>query len=447
LAAAILPRRTLRIGLTGLARSGKTALLTSIAGNLRALAAGYPVLPALRTRLDGRRIDVSPAPAGAEALPRFDTDAHLAALAADPPVWPARTSSVSLLALDLEIARTGLGLPLPPRRLRLEILDYPGEWLMDLPLLGQDFPRWSASVLRRLEAPDPPAAVRAFLSFVHALPASATAGETVAAEGYRLYRAALHALRQEGRTLLQPGRFVMPAPGPEPPWMAFFPMTGSGGLARLLASRYAAYVRQVRQDLLSPGFSRIDRLIVLADVLSALHAGPVAFADVQAALQEAASALSWRRGLPEWLAALGRLELPPPPIRRVAFVASKADHVAERQRGNLASLMRALTSVPQSARASTAAFAVAAINCTEDIVVTLEGHPVSAVRGRVAGDGRMARSYPGEVPSTPPDAAFWAHPFLSLPAFDPKRLPDDARGGVPQIGVDALLAFLLDDVL
>jgi predicted YcjX-like family ATPase len=131
----------------------------------------------------------------------------------------------------------------------------------------------------------------------------------------------------------------------------------------------------------------------------------------------------------------------------VAFVASKADHVAERQRANLASLVRAMTAVPQGAHARTAAFAVAGISCTEDIVVTLEGHPVSAVRGRVAGEGRMARSYPGEVPSAPPDAAFWAHPFLSLPEFDPKRLPDNARAGVPQIGVDALLAFLLDDVL
>ena len=59
----------------------------------------------------------------------------------------------------------------------------------------------------------------------------------------------------------------------------------------------------------------------------------------------------------------------------------------------------------------------------------------------------MTRSYPGEVPDAPPDDAFWAHPFLALPQFEPIRPPEDGRGGVPQLGLDALLAFLLEDVL
>ena len=40
-------RRTMRVGVTGLARAGKTALLTSIAANLLAAGAGLPALPAL----------------------------------------------------------------------------------------------------------------------------------------------------------------------------------------------------------------------------------------------------------------------------------------------------------------------------------------------------------------------------------------------------------------
>ena len=87
------------------------------------------------------------------------------------------------------------------------------------------------------------------------------------------------------------------------------------------------------------------------------------------------------------------------------------------------------------------------MRCTEDVVWTLDGHPVSAVRGRVAGAERAGRSYPGEVPDRPPGPEFWAHPFLALPDFEPMRLKQGGKGGVPHVNLDALLAFLLEDVL
>jgi hypothetical protein len=204
----------------------------------------------------------------------------------------------------------------------------------------------------------------------------------------------------------------------------------------------------VREELVSPSFGAVEQLVVLADVLGALHAGAVPFAETRSALGAVAAALRWRQPsllpamLQDWLGWL----LPfAAGIRRVAFVATKSDHVAERQRGNLRSLVRGLADVPDAAVAE--AFAVAAVRCTEDIVWTLDGRPVSAVRGRLLGDERPARSYPGEVPDRLPDAAFWEHAFLALPTFEPMRLVLGGRGGVPHIGLDALAAFLLEDVL
>jgi hypothetical protein len=435
-------RRVVRIGVTGLARAGKTSFLTSLAANLLALGAGLPALPALSARLGRRSLHVAIAPAGAQMLPRFDYLSHLAALAADPPSWPARTGAVSLLSLDLEIGHEGLAARLPPQRIRLEFLDYPGEWLLDLPLLGQSFADWSAATLRRLQAwPQ----AREFLAFAGGLPTGAKADEALASTGTRLYRAALRGLRDEaGLAMLQPGRFLMPAPGPEPPWGSFFPMTGGGALAGLLRARYDEYVRAVERDLADPSFASVDRLVVLADVLSALHAGPAAFDDASVALSAVAQALRWRRlpaFLPSWIARV----LPIGGISRVAFAATKADHVAARQRGNLAALIGAM--IRQPADATEAAFALAAVRCTEDVVWTLEGHPVSAVRGRTLGAERAAKSYPGEVPDNLPDADFWAHPFLALPNFEPMQLKLGGRGGVPQINLDGLLAFLLEDLL
>ncbi len=433
--------RTVRVGVTGLARAGKTAFLTSLAANLLAHGAGLEVLPSLV----GRVTRVALAPAGVTGLPRFDQGAHLAALAGDPPRWPERTGAVSLLALDLEVAGRGAGSVLPARRLRLELLDYPGEWLLDLPLLAQDFSTWSGAVLRRLEAPEVAGVAGEFLAFVRALPAGVAASDALVGSGQRLYRATLGRLRDElGLSFLQPGRFLMPAPGPEPVWGAFFPLVGEGGLARLMAQRFEAYKAAVREDLVSPLFGSLDRVVVLADLLSALHAGPAAFADAEAALAAAAGALRWRGSWLEALGSLATLRLPPRVIRRVAYAATKADHVADRQRGNLAALVRSIVAGPGVAAAS---FAIASVRCTQDFVWTLEGHPVSAVRGRRLGDERVTRSYPGEVPDRAPDAEFWAHPFLALPQFEPMRLPGQGSAGVPAVGMDNLVAFLLGDLL
>jgi predicted YcjX-like family ATPase len=429
-------RRRVRIGVTGLRRAGKTSLLTSLAINLLAMSRGIPALPAMSERLRGRRLRVALAPSGAESMPRFDAVAKSAALAAEPPGWPHPTDAVSLLALDIELSQAGMFSALPPQMLRLEFVDYPGEWLLDLPLLGVSFEAWSQAQLRRLE-PFPEA--RDFLGFVQGLPAGVAADEALIASGHTLYVACLRALQARGLSLLQPGRFLMPAPGAASPWAAFFPMAGSGRLARLMQDRFDAYVRAVSAELASPGFANIDRLIVIADLLSALHAGQTAFEDAASSLSLVSHALAQRKPLPmlpSWLQPWG--------IGRIAFVASKADHVASRQRANLASLMSRLIAAPE--HAEWRAFAVASIACTEDFVWTLDGRPVSAVRGHVAGQG-LVRSYPGEVPDRTPEASDWTHPFLSLPDFTPKRLDPGGRGAIPQMELDRMLVFLLEDML
>ncbi len=434
--------RTVRIGVTGLARAGKTAFLTSVAANLLALGARRPVLPAVANRLRGRLPRISIASAGVSSLPRFDVAGHLGALVQDPPAWPARTNAASLLAVDLVIPRTGFASALPDFALRLEFLDYPGEWLLDLPLLRQSFTDWSEATLRRLES-RPEAA--AFLAFATALPAGAAADEAIAATGHRLFRALLGELRDAGLALLQPGRFLMPAPGAEPPWMSFFPIRGQSGLAGLMQQRFDAYKGAVQADLSDPLFGQLDRMVVLVDLLSALHAGPAAFADLSAALKEASASLRWERDWLEAALAIGQLRWPPPVLSRVAFAATKSDHVAERQRGNLAALLRTVAAPTIDVRAGY--FALSAVRCTEDIVMQVGEHALSAVRGRRIGDAAPGRSYPGEVPDRPPGVEFWAHKFLQIPQFEPLRPPDAGKGGVPNIGLDDLLLFLLDDLL
>ena len=170
---------------------------------------------------------VAVAPSGAERCPRFDYPAHLAALAADPPRWPERTGAVSLLALDLDIAREGLAVGSAARAdCGWSSSIIPANGCSTCRCSGRISPSgrrrpcagWRHRKRRRRRATSWP-------SF-EVSPRPRPADETLAATGHRLYRAALARLRDEaGLSFLQPGRFLMPAPGPEPPLTAFFPLS------------------------------------------------------------------------------------------------------------------------------------------------------------------------------------------------------------------------------
>jgi len=379
-------------------------------------------------------------------VPRFDPDAHLGALAADPPHWPERTEDFSTLSVAIDVERrTSLGGLLPERRLTLDLIDYPGEWLLDLPMLRQDYATWSEETLARLRRGLRAGPAGEFLRFVDSLPPEAPAEDALAKRGYTLYRDALRACRDtHGLRLLQPGRFLNPGPRGEAPLLWFFPLPAAarGGLAALCARRFAAYLDDQRSTFLDPFFSRFHRQVVLVDVLGALHAGEEAFHDTGDALSAIASVVSGAGWLERLLGAAPG---------RVAFAATKADHVPSRARDALAALVEHIAlgarGRAEASGATVSCHALAAIRCTEDAVTRLEGHSVAAVRGVLLQDGRGATIYPGEVPMKPPEPAFWDAGLFAMPEFRPPRLDPAGGSGMPHIGLDALLAWLIGDAL
>ena len=82
-------------------------------------------------------------------LPRFAYESHLAALTGAQPRWPEGTRAVSELRLSFRLAPQGLLGWAGPRKLHLDIIDYPGEWLLDLGLMGKSYAEWSRGVLAR----------------------------------------------------------------------------------------------------------------------------------------------------------------------------------------------------------------------------------------------------------------------------------------------------------
>jgi predicted YcjX-like family ATPase len=131
---------TVRLGVTGLSGAGKTVFITALVHQL--LHGGrLPVFEALTSgRIARARLEPQPD----DAVPRFDYEAHLHALTSsgagrNRPAAPVNCASSS--TISRRAARRN-------RTLTLDIVDYPGEWLLDLPLLTTRYAQWSADTLR-----------------------------------------------------------------------------------------------------------------------------------------------------------------------------------------------------------------------------------------------------------------------------------------------------------
>ena len=478
----------IRVAVTGLSRAGKTVFITSLVHNLLALGAGRNTLPQLAVRLTAsansrsalRLVEATVLPPGAEAVPQFDYGGHLASLSADPAVWPGHTEDLAQISLLLTLERrTAIRQRLGRRRVRLDILDYPGEWLLDLPLLRQDFAAWSETTFALLRQSPRREACDAFLRFVDGVHPADRADEAIARQGHALYRAGLEKCRADhGLRYLQPGRFLCPGRRGDVPFMCFFPMenqsgeAGRGSLGALLSDRFEAYKRDMRASFFDPWFGLFDRQVMLVDVLDALYAGQAAFDDTARALRDIARALRYGehygvlQEAADWLRQGARHLLPAAlngtggsvgtssggrRIERVVFAATKADHVPALKRDNLRHLLRAL-SEPVVFRqsglgASVTHQVVASLLSTEDGSAKLDGRPVQVVRGVTLGEDKVRPFYVGEVPTSVPGSDFWAETFFELPRFCPPIIDPSGEKGLPHIGLDMVLDDLIGDLL
>src|SRR3954452_14397670 len=129
---------TVRLGVTGLSRAGKTVFITALIHGL--IRGGrFPIFEPFATgRIARARLQPQPD----DAVPRFDYETHIRTLIEERR-WPNSTTDISELRLVIEFQR-GNG---AERTLTLDIVDYPGEWLLDLPLLNKSYEEWAPKSL------------------------------------------------------------------------------------------------------------------------------------------------------------------------------------------------------------------------------------------------------------------------------------------------------------
>ena len=442
----------IRLGVTGLSRAGKTVFITSLVANLM----DRERMPALRAAAEGRILSAFLQPQPDDTVPRFDYEAHLAALTGPGPHWPESTRAVSELRLSFRLRETGiLGAARGPRTLHLDIVDYPGEWLLDLGLIGRSYDDWTREVLGEIGAR---AEAAGYLAALQGVDAASPHDEPLAKRLAGAFAHYLKAARAAGYSDCTPGRFLLPGELEGSPVLTFAPLPAPGAaprgsLWREMERRFEAYKEKVVKPFFRDHFARIDRQVVLVDALGAIHAGPRAVEDMRAAMAEILAA--FRPGRVGWLKGLLGVRR----VERILFAATKADHLHHSQHMKLTAIMAALMREAKDradfAGADTAAMSIAALRATVEETVTHEGRTLDAVRGRLLATGREATFYAGDLPQNPADilaparqgAAGWLDADWQVMNFAPARLNLRPGEGPPHIRLDRAAEFLIGDRL
>ena len=471
----------LRLGVTGLSRAGKTVFITALVQNLlRASAAardGERVLPVFRVHADGRLMRAKLQPQPDDHVPRFAYEDHLAALTGDDRHWPDSTRRISELRLTLEFERRK-GMRQGPSELTLDIVDYPGEWLLDLPLLTKSYAQWSRETLEASAAAARAPFAAEWRGATLGVAADADESETEAKRLAELFTAYLRAARADAYALstLPPGRFLMPGDLEGSPALTFAPLRvddgmefGAGSLAAMMERRYEAYKARVVKPFFRDHFARLDRQIVLVDALSALNSGPAAVRDLETALSE--NLVAFRAGRSGFVSTIFR-----PKIDRILFAATKADHLHHTSHDRLENILRLLTARAiaraEDVGAHVDVVALAAVRATREARVkqggilgerseldAIVGVPLPGERidGEIFdGKGEVA-IFPGELPADP-KAVFRGdglgaphdradYRFVRFRPPPPRLAKDGAPLPLPSIRLDRALEFLLGDRL
>ncbi|KQT00440.1 amino acid regulated cytosolic protein [Rhizobium sp. Leaf391] len=461
---------TLRLGVTGLSRAGKTVFISSLVHNL--LNGGrLPVFEAVRS---GRVSKIRLEPQPDDAVPRFQYEDHIMALVRDR-VWPDSTRAISQLRITLDYeSASGWNRLFSPGRLSIDIVDYPGEWLLDLPLLTQDFRTFSDRTVERAQTGVRAELSAEWLSLASSLDITQPVEEADARRLAEVFTRYLQACKSDERSLstLPPGRFLMPGDLEGSPALTFAPLVGlpegraqKGSLWAMMERRYEAYKTHVVKPFFREHFARLDRQIVLIDALRAINRGPESLLDLEGALADVLA--SFQPGTNSFLSSFLTKR-----IDKVLIAATKADHLHHESHDRLERITerlvhRAIERIGVSG-AGLEVMAIASVRATREATVTHDGHALPVIVGTpIAGekingeifDGeRKTAIFTGDLPQNP-DSLFEdleskpeesLVPDLSFVRFRPPHIEETGAGlklSVPHIRLDRVMQFLFGDRL
>ena len=450
--------RRVRLAVTGLSRSGKSVFITSLVNQLLEASQQQHRLTRVTAVQQGRFLAAQEAPQPDGTVPTFRYDDYKDMLLDAQPQWPASTEDISQIRLHIRTKPSGfLDRNLSDHQnLYLDIIDYPGEWLVDLTMLELDFDAWSQQIIEQSRQPQLYDLSASWRNYLEQQDCHARCKRQTVEHAHRLFRDYLLAAKTQGYNFLQPGRILLPGllagspavtfcPCPHP---AQTPQTQS--LYTQLADRFEMYKKEVIQPFYQQHFSKFDCQVVLVDLMYALQQGQAHFEDTATTLN--ALLASFRHGRSKILSRLFN-----PQIDRILCAVTKADQINQSHHQNLQkllqSMLRPTIKKTEFEDLRYMILALASIKATETIHE--DGHHETTkdyIRGRLSQDDPSAPAKelhypPGSVPDQIPSATSWQNnPFLFY-SFHPPVLQLKAGQSFPHINMDKAIEFLLGDRL
>lgn len=438
----------IKLAVTGLSGSGKTAFITALVKHLTTQA-NKQNMPFLDVVKQGRFLAAKQVPQAALDIPTFDYPAAISCLHSQSPSWPESTKRINTLTLAIRYqSEHGIKQHLAPQStVYLELIDYPGEWLIDLPMLEQDYATWSKTMLALFRQPQYQSYTHEFLEQLKQFDVKNSVDEEQLKALAALYKDTLVALKKKTHlAYLQPGRQLIPGDLEDAPILLFFPTEpeqeeSEGSQYAHLVSRFDAYKKQVITPFYKNYFCEFDRQLVLVDVLNALNDGPQTLLEQKNALNSVLHSFNYGRSN-----ILKRLFSPK--IDKVLFAANKCDHVNSTQQVALAQLLHDMVGEQINELkfngVSIETMAMSSVQSTQPKQVTEGNKSLDCIYGKPIDESQWLTYLPPEPPNHFLTSSHWPSHGFEFLSFSP--LPAQ-QGDLQHVRLDHALQFLIGDKL
>ncbi len=425
---------TVKIAITGLSRAGKTVFITSLIDQLLY----QDKILSVTVLHSPFKTSIKPPLVNAK---RFDYYTLIHQLKYEHQ-WTKGTDEITHTVLEIQTkSRFAI---INNSSFKIELIDYPGEWLLDLALLNIEYTEWSKKTIQWLRTINDDL-TKKFLNTLDSLQENVS-GPDVEMRLHNEYKSLLLHLKKNHYSQITPGRFIMPSDLANDPMLVFAPLPTNASIKmqKIFQKKYNKYIKDVVRDIHLEHFKGFERQVVLVDVIEALQNGYACYNDMKSGLKSMLSLYEHKNKnfIAQWLR---------PSIKKVLFCATKADQVAASQHSNFSELLidmiDSLRKELDISHIATDTQIVAALKSTISIEKKYIGQTLSFVRGILEEDNEMHDLYPGKMPSRFPSKAEYDVSEYGYKNFLPPKKSYRDDESLEHINMDRVIKKLIGDLL